>query len=93
MEIAKLIRRKSKIFMALEKVDEAAVENHPDEITPKNEVNPILDDISPMSVSSPLHKGDWAEIMARRSFIIAKAHLLYLHKKELARYASEMPKN
>jgi len=93
MKIANLIRRKSKIFMALEKVDEAAVENHTDQIKPKNEVNPNLDDISPMSVSSPLNKGDWAEIMARRSFIIAKAHLLYLHKKELARYASEMPKN
>ena len=93
MDLAKLVRRKSKIFMALESIDEAAVENHPDEITPKNEVDPSLNDISPMSVRSPLHKGDWAEIMARRSFIIAKAHLLYLHKKELAKYASEKPKN
>ena len=31
--------------------------------------------------------------MARRSFVIAKAHLLYLHKKELVKYAAENQRN
>lgn len=87
MKLASAIRRQSKIILALDKVDEPV--ESPDDENPPMEANPAMEIFSPLSVGSPLRKGDCCELMARRSFIIAKAHLLYLHKKELAKAAAE----
>lgn len=48
------------------------------------------DMFSPMILDSPIRRGDYAEIMGRRSFIIAKAHLLYLYNKEQTKAAAEV---
>jgi len=74
--------------LALDKVDDEPIAS-PDDENPQVEGTPAADMFSPMGVGSPIRRGDCAEMMARRSFIIAKAHLLYLYKKEQTKAAAE----
>lgn len=83
MQISATIRRGSKIVFSTIDPNDSGLKSDGEGNEEKMDPN----------LMSAVDRGDFPEIMAKRSFIIAKAHLLYLLRKEEDKLESEVSDN